>query len=173
MGMFMIIFTLIGGLTLSAQSSINGSLSRKAGTIETTFLTFLTGTLFLALFVLFFGRGHIPGLLDAPKWQLSAAFLGTIYLLLTVLAVPKIGVIAANIAGIVGQLVIGMVIDHFGWFYSLKIPLDGKRMLALAFMALALYFIYKGNKKGGKNPGGTPKSSRPEDTFTGQVRHDV
>ncbi|WNS77899.1 DMT family transporter [Domibacillus sp. DTU_2020_1001157_1_SI_ALB_TIR_016] len=147
MGIFMILFTLLGGITLSAQSSINGTLSRKAGTIETTFLTFITGSMFLAIFILFFGQGNVLGILEAPKWQLSAAFLGTMYLLLTVMAVPKIGVIAANIAGIIGQLVIGMLIDHFGWFGSLVISFDLKRSFALLFMVIALYFIYKGNKR--------------------------
>ena len=147
MGILMILFTLFGGITLSAQSSINGTFSRKAGTIETTLLTFLTGTMFLAIFILFFGQGNILAILDAPKWQLSAAFLGTMYLLLTVMAVPKIGVIATNIAGITGQLVIGVLIDHFGWFNSLVIAFDIKRAFALLFMIIALYFIYKGNKR--------------------------
>ncbi|MDL2030532.1 DMT family transporter [Bacillus subtilis] len=150
MGLFMILFTLIGGVTLSAQSSINGTFSRKAGTIETTFLTFLTGTMFLTIFILFFGSGNVLGLLEAPKWQLSAAFLGTAYLLLTVVAVPRIGVIATNIAAIAGQLVIGVMIDHFGWFNSLVIELDIKRVFALLFMIISLYFIYKGNKRSSK-----------------------
>ncbi|WP_121610738.1 DMT family transporter [Mesobacillus foraminis] len=154
MGLLMILFTLIGGITLSAQSSINGTFSRKAGTIETTFLTFLTGTLFLTIFILFFGSGNVMALFEAPRWQLSAAFLGTMYLLLTVMAVPKIGVIATTIAGIAGQLVIGVIIDHFGWFGSLVIPLDTKRLFALLFMMIALYFIYKGNKRSSEaNPG--------------------
>jgi bacterial/archaeal transporter family-2 protein len=146
MGILMILFTLLGGITLSAQSSINGAFSRKAGTIETTLLTFLTGLMFLTIIILFFGQGNILGILDAPKWQLSAAFLGTMYLLLTVIAVPRIGVIATNIAGIAGQLLIGVLIDHFGWFNSLVIALDTKRAFALLFMVIALYFIYKGNK---------------------------
>ncbi|MEC1291705.1 DMT family transporter [Bacillus mojavensis] len=147
MGILMILFTLLGGITLSAQSSINGSFSRKAGTIETTLLTFITGFMFLIIFILFFGHGDVLAILKAPKWQLSAAFLGTMYLLLTVMAVPRIGVIATNIAGIIGQLVIGLIIDHFGWFNSLVIPLDLKRIFALLFMMIALYFIYKGNKR--------------------------
>ncbi|MBM7694312.1 transporter family-2 protein [Peribacillus deserti] len=150
MGLFMILFTLIGGITLSAQSSINGTFSRKAGTIETTLLTFLTGTMFLTIFILFFGSGNVLALLDAPKWQLSAAFMGTMYLLLTVMAVPRIGVIATNIAGIAGQLIIGVIIDHFGWFNSLVIELDAKRAFALLFMIISLYFIYKGNKGSNK-----------------------
>ncbi|MBB3109635.1 transporter family-2 protein [Paenibacillus phyllosphaerae] len=143
----MILFTLLGGITLSAQSSINGAFGRNAGTLETTLLTFITGTMFLAVFILFFGQGNLSALFEAPKWQLSAAFLGTMYLLLTVIAVPRIGVIATSIAGIIGQLVIGMFIDNFGWFNSLVLPLDWKRMTAILFMFIALYFVYKGNKR--------------------------
>ncbi|MDX8046764.1 DMT family transporter [Gracilibacillus sp. S3-1-1] len=147
MSILMILFTLLAGVTLSAQSSVNGTFSRKAGTIETTFLTMLTGFIFLTIIIIFFGQGNILGVLSAPKWQLSAAFLGTMYLLLTVIAVPRIGVVATNIAAISGQLAISMVIDHFGWFNSLVVDLDWKRLVALIFMIIALYFIYQGNKR--------------------------
>lgn len=147
MGLFMILFTFIGGITLSAQSSVNGTFSNKAGTLETTFITFITGTMFLTIVIIFFGRGNVLALLEAPKWQLSAAFLGTMYLLLTVMAVPRIGIIATTISGIAGQLIIGVIIDHFGWFNSLVIELDVKRAFALLFMMIALYFIFKGNKR--------------------------
>jgi transporter family-2 protein len=167
MGIFMILFTFFGGITLSAQSSINGTLSRKAGTIETTLLTFLTGTMFLAMFIVFFGQGNILTILEAPKWQLSAAFLGTMYLLLTVMAVPRIGVIATNIAGIAGQLVIGVLIDHFGWFNSLVISLDSKRAFALLFMVIALYFIYKGNKRSSEEENAQPVKSYKNAAFQG------
>ncbi|MBD7936419.1 MULTISPECIES: DMT family transporter [Cytobacillus] len=147
MGIIMILFTIIGGITLSAQSAINGSFSRRAGTIETTFLTFITGSMLLALIILFFGQGNIFAIFDAPLWQLSAVFLGVIFLLFNVFAVTKIGVIATSITVIIGQLVISVVIDHFGWFNSLIIPLDTKRWFALLFMLIALYFIFKGNKR--------------------------
>lgn len=147
MGLLMILFTFIGGITLSAQSSVNGTFSNKAGTLETTFITFITGTMFLTVFIIFFGSGNVLALLEAPKWQLSAAFLGTMYLLLTVMAVPRIGIIATTISGIAGQLIIGVIIDNFGWFNSLVIELDIKRAFALLFMMLALYFIFKGNKR--------------------------
>ncbi|WP_176586030.1 DMT family transporter [Priestia megaterium] len=151
MGIIMILFTLLGGITLSAQSSVNGTFSRKAGTIETTLLTFITGSIFLVILIIFFGQGNVLKILEAPKWQLSAAFLGTLYGLLVIAAVPKIGVIATNISAIVGQLVISIVIDNFGWFNSLVIPLDLKRSFALLFMVIAIYFIYKGNKRPSKD----------------------
>lgn len=147
MGILLILFTFIGGITLAAQSSINGTLSRNAGTIETTLLTFISGTLFLTILILFFGTGNLLAIFEVPKWQLSAVFLGVLFLLFIIFAVPKIGVIATNITVIIGQLVIGIVIDNFGWFGSIAIPIDFKRSIALLFMVIALYFIYKGNKR--------------------------
>ncbi|MFP3490615.1 DMT family transporter, partial [Staphylococcus sp. SIMBA_130] len=80
-----------------------------------TFITFITGAMILFIVILFFGNGDLLKILEAPKWQLSAVWFGVGYLFLTILAVPKIGVIAANISTVIGQLSMGMLIDHFGW----------------------------------------------------------
>lgn len=147
MSFILLIAAVIGGVLLSAQSSVNGALSRKAGTYESAFLTFATGALVLFLLILFFGKGDVLALLDAPKWQLSAVWFGVGYLFLTVLAVPKIGVIAANISTVIGQLSAGIIIDHFGFFGGTQIALDWKRGLAIVLMLIALRLIYVGNKK--------------------------
>ncbi|MBN8252872.1 DMT family transporter [Priestia flexa] len=147
MSFILLIAAVIGGVLLSAQSSVNGALSRKAGTYESAFLTFATGTLVLFLLILFFGKGDVLALLDAPKWQLSAVWFGVSYLFLTVLAVPQIGVIAANISTVIGQLSAGIIIDHFGFFGGAQISLDWKRGLAIVLMLIALRLIYVGNKK--------------------------
>ncbi|MBM7702884.1 DMT family transporter [Metabacillus iocasae] len=147
MSMVMLIGAIIGGIVLSAQSSINGAFSNRVGTIQGVFFTFFTGMVFLTIAVVFFGQGNITMIFEVPKWQLTAALLGITYLILIILAVPKIGVTAANIATIIGQLVAGMVIDHFGWFGGLQISLDTERVLAMIFMLLALYFIFKSNKQ--------------------------
>ena len=146
MSVFILIASVMGGALLSAQSSINGAFSKRAGTYESTFLTFITGAMILAVAVLFFGQGNFMAILEAPKWQLSAVWFGVAYLFLTILAVPKIGVIAANIATVIGQLVTGLLIDHFGWFGGIQIPLDWKRVVAIILMLGALSLIYKANQ---------------------------
>jgi bacterial/archaeal transporter family-2 protein len=147
MTIIILLASIIGGVTLSAQSSINGAFSKHAGTYESTFLTFSTGALILSIVILFFGNGDLLAILEAPKWQLSAVWFGVGYLFLTILAVPKIGVIAANISTVIGQLSMGMLIDHFGWFGGLQVSFDFKRVAAIVLMLFALRFIYIGNKK--------------------------
>ncbi|KGX91140.1 membrane protein [Pontibacillus halophilus JSM 076056 = DSM 19796] len=147
MGTFMIIFTLLGGVALSAQSSINGALSKRAGTFETAFLTFMTGAMFLTLIVLFFGEGNVLLVFEAPKWQLTSAILGVSFMFLTVLSVPKIGVAATNLTAISGQLLASMVIDHMGWFGNKVVLFDAERIIGIVLMFIALYLLFKGDKK--------------------------
>jgi len=149
MSIIILFASLIGGILLSAQSSVNGSFSNKAGTLESAFLTFITGGMMLSIVVLFFGSGNLLTILDAPKWQLSAVWFGVGYLFLTILAVPKIGVIATNLSAIIGQISMGMLIDHFGWFSGIQISFDFKRMIAIVLMLIALRLIYKANMKAG------------------------
>lgn len=147
MNILILLGSVIGGVLLSAQSSINGAFSRKSGTYEAAFLTFFSGALLLAILILFFGEGNILKVFEAPKWQLAAVWFGVGYLFLTVVAVPRIGVIATNIGTVIGQLTAGMVIDHFGFFGGLSVPFTWERMLAILLMFIALRFIYIGNKK--------------------------
>ncbi|ELK45638.1 DMT family transporter [Halobacillus sp. ACCC02827] len=147
MGILLVAASVIGGVLLSSQSSINGAFSKHAGTYESTFMTFFTGALMLAIVVLFFGQGDFLAVLDAPKWQLTAVWFGVGYLFLTILAVPKIGVIATNIATVIGQLVGGIIIDHFGLFGGLQISFDWQRGTAIVLMLIALRLIYVADKK--------------------------
>ena len=147
MGIIILIASLIAGILLSAQSSVNGSFSNKAGTLESAFLTFITGGMILAIVVLFFGSGDFLEVIHAPKWQLAAVWFGVGYLFLTILAVPKIGVIATNLSAIIGQLSMGMLIDNFGWFGGMQIPFDFQRLLAILLMLASLRLIYKANIK--------------------------
>ncbi|MEO2205958.1 DMT family transporter [Paenibacillus pabuli] len=141
-GLLIVIVTLIGGAVLSAQSSINGTISRNIGLLETVFFTFASGTLILAILVNFFGSGHLLDLLHAPKLQLSAVFMGFGYLFLSTFVVNKLGVTPANLTAIVGQIVAGFIIDATGLFGSELIEFSWQRAVSLLLMLAALALIF-------------------------------
>ncbi|GAB1158813.1 MULTISPECIES: DMT family transporter [Paenibacillus] len=141
-GLLIVIVTLIGGAVLSAQSSINGTISRNIGLLETVFFTFASGTLILAVLINFFGSGHLLDLLHAPKLQLSAVFMGFGYLFLSTFAVNKLGVTPANLTAIVGQIVAGFIIDATGLFGSELIEFSWQRAVSLVLMLAALALIF-------------------------------
>lgn len=144
----MIILAIAGGALLSVQASVNARLGETQGAIRTTFLTFLVGAAFSAVLVMFLEPPHHTTLFDVPKWQLTGSFLGLIYVLTMVYAVQRIGTAIATVAVILGQLLMSMLIDTFGWLGNSVIALSWNRLLAAACLAAALYFIYSGEVKG-------------------------
>ncbi len=145
MTIILLLLVLGGGAALGMQSASNGSLSYKVGILETALLTFVSGSAILFLLVLFFGDGEFSKIFTVPKWQLSAVFLGVLFLSLLVLTVPKIGVVGAGISTISGQLIAGMVIDHFG-IIGLHIPMTPSRYIAVIALILAIVCIVKSHQ---------------------------
>lgn len=148
MTVFFAIFMLVlGGIALSVQSSINGRLGNSVGVIASAWLTFVVGFAISFLLFFFFEPTHDVTLFSAPKWQLSGALFGVVYMLIVVFAVPKIGIAAATVCTISGQLIMSLIIDHFGWLDNTVIPLDSNRYVAILLLMGAITMIYLSNKR--------------------------
>jgi transporter family-2 protein len=137
------LLALIGGMGLAAQGQINGGLGRKIGVIESAFMNFAVGTLILLLILIFFGNGNISAVTTVPKWQIIGGLLGSFFVLIQVLVVPKIGVSTTFIAVIVGQIILSVIIDHFGLFGGNRFPIDKQKMIAILLMLAALFLYIK------------------------------
>ena len=143
MNWLLLLLVVGAGAVLSVQAAINGRLGEAVGVLRSSLLTFVVGAIVTALLILFFEPAHAVSLLEVPKWQLSGALFGVIYMLVMVGAVPVVGTAVATVAVIVGQLGMGMLIDNFGWLGNPPIELSTNRMLAMACLALALVFMYR------------------------------
>ncbi|MFW1754372.1 DMT family transporter [Acinetobacter wanghuae] len=141
----MLFVVILAGAALCAQSSINGRLGSEVGVLESAWLTFVVGAMISFLIAFFFEPVHALNLFTAPRWQLTGAFFGVAYMLVIVFAMPRLGAAATTVAVISGQLLMSLLIDHFGWFHNAVIPLDSSRLAALILLAIALFFIYKSN----------------------------
>lgn len=133
---------LLGGAVIAAQSSINGALGARVDVLTSAWLTFVIGAVVTALLVIFFEPPHQATLLSVPKWQLLGALFGIYCMTTIVFAVPRIGTAATNVAIISGQLFMGLLIDHFGWFGNEHLPLDYSRLAAILLLAGAVCMIY-------------------------------
>ncbi|MBX9852563.1 MAG: DMT family transporter [Cytophagaceae bacterium] len=143
MNWLILILVLIAGAATSIQAGVNGELGKKVGVTEGAFVSFLVGTIFLSLLMLFMRKGNISEVWGLPKWQLAGGLLGAIYILIMVIAVPRVGIAAALITLIVGQLTCSTIIDHFGFITGRAIPIDWKKITALMLMAVAVFIYYK------------------------------
>lgn len=143
MNLLLLLLVVGAGAVLSVQAAINGRLGQAVGVLRSSLLTFVVGAITTALLILFFEPAQAVTLLEVPKWQLSGALFGVVYMLVMVGAVPRVGTAVATVAVILGQLGMGMLIDHFGWLGNPPIELSASRMLAMACLALALVFMYR------------------------------
>jgi bacterial/archaeal transporter family-2 protein len=139
-----LLMAVAGGMLAGTQAPINGELGRKIGSLEAALVSFFIGTVLLILLTLFFGKGQVLNMFSVPKWNLVGGFLGAIFVFAIIICVPKLGVATTIFATIIGQVVISMVIDHFGFFGINRIAINPYRLLGVVLMLSSLFFIYKG-----------------------------
>ena len=143
----LLVLVVAAGAVLSVQAAINGRLGQTVGVLRSSLVTFSVGTLVTGLLILFFEPAQAVSLLEVPKWQLTGALFGVVYMMVMVGAVPIVGTAVATVAVIVGQLAMGMLIDNFGWLGNTAIELSGSRVLAMLCLALALVFMYRSSAR--------------------------
>lgn len=143
MNWLILLLVFIAGVGTSIQAGVNGALGKKVGITEAAFLSFLIGTVFMTILMIFFRRGNIQNVFEVPKWQLTGGLLGSMYIVIMVIAVPRIGIAAALITLIVGQLTSSTLIDHFGIIHNNPIPINWKRIVGLILMGIAVILFYK------------------------------
>ena len=135
------LLAILGGAAIAFQGQINGGLGKKVGVFEASFISFGIGTLALLFIVLFAGTGSISSISTVPKWQLLGGVLGVLYMIITVLVIPKIGVAPAFAGVIAGQVIIGTIIDHYGLFGGIQSPLNMKKTAGMILLFLSLYLL--------------------------------
>jgi len=128
------------GIIVSFQTAVNSRLRSFIGSpYQASFVSFAIGTLFLAVITLL---GHqsllVSGTLLAtqPWWIWIGGLLGVIFLTTNILLFPHIGAVQTAIMPILGQVIMGSIIDNFGWFNATKQPLTLIKVIGL-LLALA------------------------------------
>ena len=130
-----ITFAITIGIILSLQTAVNSRLRGFIGSpYQASFVSFTVGTLFLAVILLLNRQplGISQHLLTTqPWWIWIGGLLGVIFLTTNILLFPHIGGIQTAIMPILGQVIMGVIIDNFGWFHSPQQSLTLIRLLGL------------------------------------------
>lgn len=131
-----VIALLAAGAALAIQAPINTVLARSAGgLLAAAALSFLVG--FAGLVLLLVVRGEMPTLQrlgEAPWWAWLGGGIGVLYIVVTMWAVPKLGVVSMLVAVILGQLLAGLVLDRIGAFGLTVHEISWQRILGLVLV---------------------------------------
>lgn len=117
-----LLFSVAMGAALAVQSAINGRLRRVVGSAYLSSGTsFLVAWLFLLLLsgVTHQTIGIAPQIIgQQPWWLWTGGLLGAVAVSANVVLFPKIGSLQTTVLPILGQILMSLFIDQFGWFFS-------------------------------------------------------
>ena len=142
---FAIALSLFAGLAGSAQVAINGAVGERIGTLEATAFNIFVSALILAGIVLV-ARAGFGGVLEGarqPAWLWLGGVAGAVVVGTITFAGPRIGALATIALLIAGQLVMGVVIDHFGIFGVERIAVTPTRLAGVAILAVGALLVLK------------------------------
>ena len=143
---FFIILAVLAGMMMPTQAAVNNKLAGAVGSpILAAFISFLVGTIALFLYIVASGipLGDLFSAKDASIVAWTGGLLGAFFVAATVTLVPRLGVALTFSLLIAGQMLVTLVIDHFG---LLGVPVKEAnlpRLLGVSFIMIGVILIRK------------------------------
>ncbi len=134
-----------GGL-LPIQGAINSQLAKALNhPMQASFISFL-GALVAIVLYLALVRPEIPSLATlktTPILNFTGGLYGVIFVTAILVVTPKIGIASTLVATIVGQLIVSILLDHFGLLGLDRYPINTPRILGCIGLVVSLWLIQK------------------------------
>ncbi len=131
-----------GGALIAAQGPIYTRMaSGLGGPIQAAMLAFAIGTLSLFL-ISVLTRTPLPQIsemMQVPIWVWAGGLIGVYMVLVSIIAVPKLGVASFMVAVVVGQLAASHLYDHFGVFGLEPRQVSPLNVLGLILMMVGVF----------------------------------
>lgn len=152
MEQFALLLILVAGLLNPIQTGVNSMLRERLCTpILSSTISFIVGLTCLAILTLATCGQLFPdrGLLDRiPWWAWCGGVMGAIGLTGNILLFPRLGGVLTVLFPMLGQILMSVLIDSFGWFGTSAIPLGAGRIAGLCLVIGGL-LLYMCEKRGG------------------------
>ena len=134
-----IALAVLGGLAGSVQVAVMGRFGERVGVFEALAFSTAIQLVLSAVVVLAVRAGGIGGLRhvgNTPVWMWIGGLMGFTVVSSITFAQPRIGATAVIGILIAGQLVMGAIIDRFGWFGVEQIGISWPRALGIGLLGV-------------------------------------
>lgn len=138
-----ILIGLAGGIAVGLQSPLASMMSQRLGTLESIFIVHFGGALIALIPLLIYGGGKLSQWRTVPWYALLAGAFGLVVIGAISYMIPRIGVAGSIITVVAGQLLVGTILDYFGWLGAAERPLDATRLLGLVVVMLGVWLTVK------------------------------
>lgn len=126
-----IVTAFLMGVTLSVYLPMNSSVSKYLGSSIAASATFFVVATITVLFILILGGDHHPlaRIRDVPIYLHIAGVISAFFIIGTTFLIPKIGARTFFIMLVSGQILMAIIVSHFGILESPKDPITLKKTL--------------------------------------------
>lgn len=133
---------LAGGMAIGVQSPMSSMISQRLGMLESIFIVHAGGALVVLIPILVFGS-RLREWRSVPWYTLGAGAFGLIVISSMSYMIPRIGIAGALITLLAGQLIVGSLLDHFGWLGVTQRVLDLPRIIGLIVVMAGVWLTVK------------------------------
>lgn len=125
---------LIAGAAMSFQGVMNTRLGDKVGVMETNAFVQLVGFVLALLVAIFFGKGDIRLLGQAPWYAWLGGVLAPVITVTVMLSISGLSPTVAISTILLSQLTVAALIDAFGWLGSERLPFTWQKIVGVVLM---------------------------------------
>lgn len=152
----LIAFTVIAGGILPFQAGANARLGRTLPSgFHGALVSFSVGTLIMIIVTTLVGwRGFsLANVREAPWWSWIGGLIGATFVSVGLFAAPKLGATLYLSGLIVGQMVGGLIVDHFGLVGISPQPISWQKLGGVALLLAGMYLVQRGGMPTPAPPG--------------------
>lgn len=141
--LFAILVGILGGAAIGFQVPLSNITGQRLGTLSSVFLVHFFGAAISLIVLLFYGGENIREWRSIALYPILAGGLGLVIISSFIFTIPRIGTSGAIGLSIAVQLLIGMVVDHFGLFEVSLRPITPSRLFGAVLLILGAWIILK------------------------------
>ena len=146
MEVYYVILALIAGACAPTQAGINSQLGSVAGDPSlAAMISFMVGAVGLTAYVLVTGVPwpSIRIFVDVPWWMWTGGLLGAILVFVSIVLAPKLGATATLGLIVAGQMIVSVILDHYGLVGYEEHPVNMWRILGVVLLLSGVILIKK------------------------------
>lgn len=137
-----VLAAIVCGIAVAIQAQFTGAMQRQVGTLESTFITYFSGGLIIALVTIARG-GNLAAARSLPWYVWTAGLLGLVIIFTLSLSVGQMGLVPALVVITVSQFVVGAIINHFGLLGATVNPIDIPKIVGLALLGAGTFLVLR------------------------------
>jgi len=140
-----VLLGLLAGVAVTLQGPMIGLISQRMGSLESVFIIHLSGAVLSGIPLLILRGGALGEWRSLPWYTFFAGGFGLVIVGTISIVLPRIGAAGIFTLIVVGQIVMAVIVDHYGWFSTPVRPADLARIAGIAIIMFGTWLVIRPN----------------------------